>query len=400
MKPTVQLKADTLIFAFPEITQQLNALLDKHMQQLPLALRLPDDRSKLVGAVKELAKGREWGLLPNCEGAENPPKSLEAAAGDLTAADVEKALRSNVHFPPPTIRIGFERTLRLPVDRKKYLLPAGIGDFPLRSVDDFADTLPAEWVKRGGVLMPMYQSDAMCIRFSSRYPFAVKIGYGKTNAVSGRPWVPHLQQDPQNYVLVPEQSWLDGFSVGKKRLRQFVAAPLGKDDSVEAQLPSKADSDGVQIQACPVHAEMFFRARVLPCIPANLNSILPQLFPDHLKGRMIEVTRSRCGPPQRGGLWNMEGYTQEEIYKSPYGIAIWDQTQTPHCFIHLCNSQLWKQITHTDLPHRPMTAIEYKRTKIPWFDHYCADQPPPQKNTRRPRVLWGFLDSPCNPKKR
>lgn len=32
MTPTIQLDSDELTFSFPEITQQLNALLDKHMQ--------------------------------------------------------------------------------------------------------------------------------------------------------------------------------------------------------------------------------------------------------------------------------------------------------------------------------------------------------------------------------
>jgi hypothetical protein len=75
--------------------------------------------------------------------------------------------------------------------------------------------------------MPMYQSAALWIRFSTRYPFAVKVAAGKINAVTGDPWSRDLQADPQNYLVLPEQPWLDGFAVRKGVIRQFVAMPLG-----------------------------------------------------------------------------------------------------------------------------------------------------------------------------
>ena len=75
--------------------------------------------------------------------------------------------------------------------------------------------------------MPMYQSEALWIRFSARYPCAVKIAAGKINAVSGEAWTAELQDETQDYVVVPGQPWLDGFSVGEGLIRQFVAMPLG-----------------------------------------------------------------------------------------------------------------------------------------------------------------------------
>src|SRR5213079_3168726 len=83
------------------------------------------------------------------------------------------------------LKIEFQRTLRIPDDGKIYPLPAGFGRFPIRHVDDYKDTVPAPWIERGGVLMPMYQSEALWIRFSTCYPFAVKVAAGKINAVTG-----------------------------------------------------------------------------------------------------------------------------------------------------------------------------------------------------------------------
>ena len=137
--------------------------------------------------------------------------------------------------PQAKLSIGFQRTLRIPDDDKTYPLPPGLGEFPLRHVDDFAQNVPVKWLKRGGVLLPMYQSEAMWLNFESstiddhwvEYPFAVKIAAGKKCAVSGLEWQDGLRGDPQDYMVVPEQPWLDGFAVEKGVIRQFVAMPLG-----------------------------------------------------------------------------------------------------------------------------------------------------------------------------
>ena len=94
--------------------------------------------------------------------------------------------------PLAALTIEFQQTLRIPDDGRTYPLPAGLGAFPLHSVDDFAATAPASWLKKGGVMMPMDQSEALWIRFSASYPFAVKIAAGKINAVSGEAWTAEL----------------------------------------------------------------------------------------------------------------------------------------------------------------------------------------------------------------
>src|SRR5687767_12804574 len=60
----------------------------------------------------------------------------------------------DVH-PSATLHITFQRTLRIPDDDKTYPLPPGLGEFPLRHVDDFANNVPASWLEHGGVMLPM-----------------------------------------------------------------------------------------------------------------------------------------------------------------------------------------------------------------------------------------------------
>lgn len=81
--------------------------------------------------------------------------------------------------------IEFQRTLRIPDDNRVYPLPPGLGRFPLLHIDDFSDNLPGGWLTHGGAFLPMYQAEALWINFRSRYPFAVKIGTGKVNALTG-----------------------------------------------------------------------------------------------------------------------------------------------------------------------------------------------------------------------
>jgi hypothetical protein len=125
----------------------------------------------------------------------------------------------------------------------------------MEHVEDHSSRLPAAWIERGGVLIPMYQSEALWINFSSgigfrgrsSYPFAVKIATGKINAVTGDEWSNGLVKDPQDYLVVPDQPWLDGFCVQKGLIRQFVAMPLGQGYTAEEQISGAAEHGGIQV---------------------------------------------------------------------------------------------------------------------------------------------------------
>ncbi len=63
----------------------------------------------------------------------------------------------------------------------------------------------------------MYQSEALWLDFSSNrwlgdYPCAVKVATGKINAISGEPWGHGLIAVLQDYLVIPEQPWLDGYA--------------------------------------------------------------------------------------------------------------------------------------------------------------------------------------------
>ena len=169
--------------------------------------------------------------------------------------------------PQARLAVEFQRTLRIPDDGRSYPLPPGLGRFPLRHVDDHATAVPPAWREHGGVLLPMYQSEALWVRFASTYlpahvtsyPFAVKVAAGKVNAATGGPWAEGLGRQPQDYVVAPVQPWLDGYCVEKGFVRQFVAMPLGPGYTAEEQLTGSAEHGGLQLVVHPMRREAFER---------------------------------------------------------------------------------------------------------------------------------------------
>src|SRR4051812_32323121 len=176
------------------------------------------------------------------------------------------------------VTVNFQRTLRIP-ETGVHPLPPGLGPFPLRRVSDYPDTAPADWLSRGGVMLPIYQREAMWLSFNASEPTALQVGVGKVCAVSGLPWIERLVKDPQNYVALPDQPWLDGINAGDGFIRQFVAVPLGSGATVEGQVTGEETHGGVQLRAVGLtpqalaawHAEQALRPD--PCGEVALDGV-------------------------------------------------------------------------------------------------------------------------------
>lgn len=373
----ITLRNDQLSFSFPEIGAQLQKLVRNHVETV-LPRVLAEDRQETLKALRTY-----WAFR---NASPERRRQAEQSVLNVTAERIAEAFRkkawaqAGLDEPDETanVRITFQRTLRIPDDGKIYPLPAGLGPFPLRHVDDYAETVPEQWVKRGGVLMPMYQSEALWIHFYSNYPFAVKVGAGKINAVTGAAWEQGLNATPQNYVVLPEQPWLDGFAVKKGIIRQFVAMPLGEGYSVEEQLTRKAEAGGIQLQVYPLKAESYFESHLRALLPTSLKDVLMELVGDWLEEDVMLGSFCPAAPSDQYvaescmGL-GAGGTMRQEIYEDPHAFEDWDCSLTSRCFVHLCNSLVWRQITGSNPPHPPLTSKEYAKAGVPWFDYYRDD---------------------------
>lgn len=258
-------------------------------------------------------------------------------------------------------RIDFIKTLRVPDDGRQYPLPAGLGHFHLEHIEDHAERVPEQWLKRGGAILPMYQSEALWINLSGGYPMAVKIATGKINAVTGGAWTNTLSDRPQDYIVLSEQPWLDGYAIERGTVRQFVARQLGHGDTVEEQVTAKAEFGGIQIIAFPMKAHIYKEH-----FERNLETNEDYLDIPAFSRSASKLVYSLGIAP--GGRIN------QEIYDDDYGLDAWDLSAGVRCFVNTVNSESWQKLTGQAMPEEPITARDYNEAGIPWFDYYAADK--------------------------
>jgi hypothetical protein len=90
----------------------------------------------------------------------------------------------------------------------------------------------------------------------------------------------------------------------------------------------------------------------------------------------------RCGPqdaadPGVGILTDglglgAGGRIRQRIYSDPHGLDAWDLESATRVTVRLLNTEQHRALTGEEPPPSPVTADEYARAGLPWFD--LADQ--------------------------
>lgn len=256
--------------------------------------------------------------------------------------------------------VSFQRTLRIPDDGDTYPLPPGLGQFPICRVEDYESRVPSSWKEHGGVFIPMYQREALWLSFDGAdwRPNAVKVAVGKINAISGKRLHDGLNRSRrrQDYIVCPDQPWLDGINAGKGYIRQFVAMPLGMGYTVEGQLTGKEEFGGIQI---------------------IVYDPKPGRFPEEppRRGR-DDVMICECAGPSAGPEMGLAagGKMKQKIYPDEYGSDTWDQDNYGRVYIHIVNSAAYREVTGMETPPTPISARTYTEYGLPWFDLYDEDK--------------------------
>jgi hypothetical protein len=250
------------------------------------------------------------------------------------------------------LAVSFHRTLRIPDDGRAYPLPPGLGRFPLLKVRDYEARLPRAWAADGGVFLPIYQREALWIEFDGAdwHPVAVQIGVGGINAVSGGDWSEPPVAEPQNYLVCPDQPWLDGVNVGQGLIRQFVAVPLGGGYTVEAQLAGREETGGLQV-------------RVIEPKPGR--------FPERPPRRRAPPAAKFAATPMGLGAG---GTMRQRVYPDAYGADTWDPARQAAIHVHLVSASQFRAITGREPPPSPIDAAAYTRYGFPWFELYDEER--------------------------
>ncbi|MFD9358074.1 hypothetical protein [Streptomyces sp. NPDC060031] len=298
-------------------------------------------------------------------------------------------------------RVSFMRTLRLP-ESGTHGLPPGLGQFPLRRVEDYPDTAPPQWLAKGGVMLPVYLREAMWLGFGGTLePTAVQVGVGKVCAVSGERWTGRLARRPQNYVVPPRQPWLDGINSGDGTVRQFVAVPLGLGATVEGQVTGEETTGGVQLQAFALSPEPLARWREAE----QRSAMRTRGFTGGYGGGpvpppMAAAPGAAPAMPQPGGAapaapamgLGVGGSMRQEVYGDDRPLSDWAEEAAGRVFVHLVTPPAWRRITGEEPPPSPVDRAAYTKAGLPWFDYYdesAADLAPAGPLTEvRPVGEW------------
>lgn len=261
----------------------------------------------------------------------------------------DNAIHIGKHFV-----LNFQRTLRIPDDGRTYPLPPGLGEFPICKVEDYEDRVPASLRERGGVFIPMYQREALWLNFAAANwrPNAVKVAIGKINAISGKAWDQKLRAAEEDYIICPDQPWLDGINAGDGYIRQFIAMPLGMGYTIEGQVSGTEEFGGIQIVAFDPKPGRF--SEIQPAISSR------------------SVSDYMCCAPAGGAAMGLAagGKMEQKIYPDPYGLDTWDETNFGRVYVHIVNSMMYREITGMEPPPTPVTAKMYAQNGFPWFELY------------------------------
>ncbi|MEU5598333.1 hypothetical protein [Streptomyces sp. NPDC020298] len=277
---------------------------------------------------------------------------------------------------PGGVAVRFVRTLRLP-ESGTHPLPPGLGEFPVRRIADYADRVPEEWRARGGVMLPVYLREAMWLSFAgTTEPAALQVGVGKVCAVSGKPFGDRLTRDPQNYLVLPHQPWLDGINSGKGTVRQFVAVPLGLGATVEGQVTGEEGWGGVQLRSFPLREDLLtewreeqrarqertrgYGAAPMAAMPMAVGAAPPP---------------APAGRPRKAAAMGLGvgGSMRQEVYRDDRPLTDWSQEPSGRVFVHLVTPPEWRRITGEEPPPSPVDRAAYTRAGLPWYDYYDQD---------------------------
>ncbi|KAI1419500.1 hypothetical protein F5Y12DRAFT_777565 [Xylaria sp. FL1777] len=332
------------------------------------------------------------------------------------------------HHKRQNLKITFQRTIRVPDNTDEAKLPPGLGKFPLFKARDFTSELSPEIVVKGGAFFPMYQREAMWIDFTADSPFMIKVYAGGVNVVSGehnlettetktrRLALASKEENIQDYVVVPDQPWLDGFAVSPGVIRQFVAMPLGTGYSVEMQLTGQETIGGLQFEITPSIPK---KQPAYGCTPSRDFSVTVVTLTgginhiqcsrtdtiDSLKesiqdlegiptdeqrlifnGKQLEDGRTLSDYNVeknsvihmvlrlRGGGWYgpmgmaAGGKIEQNICEDDNDPSIWATTSTITIPVHILTTAMFRDVTGRKAPPCPISASTYAAAGLPFFD--------------------------------
>jgi len=181
-----------------------------------------------------------------------------------------------------------------------------------------------------------------------------------------------------DYIVIPDQPWLDGINNGDGTVKQFVAMPLGSGYTVEGQVTGKEEFGGIQMIVFDSFKEeikyekqdknnFLFDKKVSKnsSIPTqkceksswkdcdsvlkkkSLSSTINDKFELKEKKGGNSSSSSRILKSEKAKEMGLSsgGKMKQKIYKDTHGISFWNQNKFARIYVHIVNSTMYSQIT-------------------------------------------------------
>eukprot|EP00013_Stygamoeba_regulata_P002786 CAMPEP_0177644212 /NCGR_PEP_ID=MMETSP0447-20121125/8562_1 /TAXON_ID=0 /ORGANISM="Stygamoeba regulata, Strain BSH-02190019" /LENGTH=1023 /DNA_ID=CAMNT_0019146547 /DNA_START=119 /DNA_END=3190 /DNA_ORIENTATION=+ len=125
------------------------------------------------------------------------------------------------------LKRGLRYPSKAPADNKPIPTPAPVGDLKSLKVADYAENIPEDVSRLGGLLLPMYQSESLWLCLSAACPHAVRVGVDGLNCLTGKKWTKALDSTEQDFFVCPPQHWITAFKgLEPGTIQQLVPPPL------------------------------------------------------------------------------------------------------------------------------------------------------------------------------
>ncbi|WP_199241536.1 hypothetical protein [Serinibacter arcticus] len=201
-------------------------------------------------------------------------------------------------------------------------------------------------------MLPIRQRGAMWLDLGGEEPAALQTAIGKVCAVSGAIWSETLTADPQSYVSLPRQPWLDGVNSGEGSVRQFVATRLGLGATVEGQVTGKETVGGFQLRAVGLAAEAWKAQKAAS--PQIRGAAGVHVMADVSFGSGVGAGRTM----------------RQKIYRDSRPLDDYDPGRSARVFVHLCSAEQWTAITGEAPPPSHNDRETYVHLNLPLFDYF------------------------------
>lgn len=234
---------------------------------------------------------------------------------------------------------------RLHVTFRRTPRTADLDDLPRLTSDTTLPLAQGSPTGDADAVLPMWQSEAMWIDFSSPHlhPFLVMIGVDGVNAITGTPFTGEPDFDADDYIEVPTQQALATHRRPYGDLRQFVppSVHVGPDAASPGHL--------LQFTVTPMRAEAWARRRHHAA--DRPDCVLCDISRAERMRAVPRATPSRVlGPLESPDTW------QPSLSRSGAVLVV--------------NSATWRELTGGSPRHHPLTSTDYDARRLRWHPTY------------------------------